>query len=248
MLLLVVLISYVLACSRRHRRCGSIPKKHNSYPCPSERPCPLRVCDSSKIIGCYLDRCCKVDYCDIKVVEGECYPQNQVSLKEYVRKTMMIIKNNLKNISCEAETTMKRTLTIIHNQIGGDKNTLALFTSSALHNTSYLTIFRAASRDKYCSRGLLMIKDLFNYQKLTKVSGIDFVLCPEKLEQQSKDVIEAQVFFFKWIMRSYKYTFVNMMKTLNPDEYRVYAESNGTIKNDRWRNRESLYNYMMCVY
>lgn len=220
----------------------------NKIVCPSERWCILKKCNVGLIIESMVgDSCrCRIDECSF--VELDTCESINISKSKYINSTMMIIRNFVKEMTHERKCHIERILSYIYNEIGGNKNTLALFTSSALHNTSYLSIIRAESKDKYCSRGLLMIKELIHYRVLTYLSDIDFVSFPEKLEEQNCSVVKATVYFFKWIMRKSKYTFINMMQALNPDEYRIYIDSNCTIKNERWQNRERLYNMMMRVY
>lgn len=248
MLLLSILRLVNIECSFFRNSCMCKPKEEGNILCPSERPCPLKVCNCGLIIENIVDLHFSDSCQSYNVIEMETCESSQITKNKYICSTMMIIRRNVKELSLEKQLKMELILSYIYSAIGGDKDTLALFTSSALHNTSYLTVFRAASKEKYCSRGLLMIKDYKNYQILTQISSIDFVSFPEKLEEQNSNVVTSTVNFFKWIMRRSKYTFINMMEALNPDEYRIYIESNCTIKNERWQNRENLYNVMMRVY
>lgn len=173
----------------------------------------------------------------------------EVSRERYIECSYAIITKYLGPLSVKEERDMKEILSLVHLSIGTDSKTLALFTASAFHNTSYLSTLRAASMEKYRCRGLLMIWGPENYEILNRFSsGTDFFKSPEEVTDQNSNVVHSTVCFFKEKMKGYEYNFVNMMKALGTEEYTIYINSGCVEKDPRWLRRETLYKMMKAVY
>lgn len=121
----------------------------------------------------YLDVCPK-----LKLQNKYCLPFSSSSCRYGNRKCHLTYNSylqiTLKTFGEQFATTnnyklIQKILEIIWYYIGGkDINKLALFVSSAVHNTSYFKVFRDnCETDIYRSRGLLMIQGRENYEWLS---------------------------------------------------------------------------------
>ncbi|WUR05181.1 spore wall protein 25-like [Vairimorpha necatrix] len=113
-----------------------------------------------------------------------------------------------------------------------DKNKLALFVASSLHNTSYYKTFEErCSNDKYKSRGLLMIRGYENYAYLSELSCNDYIECPKLLAIPRYDTVCDTIKFWKEKLRGI-YTFDNMMRSFR---IQSWIENPNHLDIQNWR-------------
>lgn len=186
--------------------------------------------------------------CEIRTICVK--PVCKLSLECFIEKTLCVIKRNEKFCDENRIFVIRRILCIIYNNLKCDIKELALFTATALHNTSYFKCWENKTEqcEKYHSRGLLMIRELCNYEILDRVAkhNHDYVSCPSKLALSSEFVIIDTICFWKELFRGKCMSFDIMMEILNPWEYRQYVEHGKKLVS--WINRENLYCQLYNAY
>lgn len=173
-------------------------------------------------------------------------------VRKYVEKTLDYIRCKLnkcdyQKIKCDAEMILR----IIDCNLNGCPKEYALFTASALHNTSFFKYFALhCDKSKYMPRGLLMINNIANYKKLDAVSKYkrNYVRYPTRLACKLKEDIINTIRFWKSIMCRRPMTFAGMMDALNTVSWGTYKHSDGTCMPADLKNRKEIYEDLLRRY
>lgn len=240
------------------RGCGfEFDIRNSGMDCHSDNQCCHTVYES-KLCCCdmythlprpdYRPRCNLPRQCEIRTIFVK--PFCKLSLNCYIEKTLCVIRQNEKHCDEDRICRIRRILCIIYKNLKCDINELALFTATALHNTSYFRCWENKSEDceRYHSRGLLMIREKGNYERLDCVAknNHDYVSCPSKLAKDCEYVIVDTICFWKDVVRHKCLTFDLMMQALNPWEYREFVKTGKKVIS--WINRENLYHQLYQFY
>lgn len=125
-----------------------------------------------------------------------------------------------------------------------DKNRLALFVASSIHNTSYYKIFESSGRDMYKSRGLVSIQCADNYKLLTKISenNIDYLTNPHLLAERSPQAYNVSIDLWLRICDNVQ-TFEDMLKALGIGDYDELKNNRGDLV--EWKK---IYKKLLNAY
>lgn len=197
-----------------------------------------RHCSTNQINTSFFPMCIKNSKCKapLRFVEKTLYYIKKQMTAEKFRRNQRKIKNILE---------------WINKHMSGDKNEFALFTASALHNTSFFTVFESSEKTTFRSRGLLAIRDQSNYEILNDIKikrSYDYVDSPCSLAKVEKVNIINTIRFWKKLMpKKCKLTFKVMMDKLKTVSWVKYA-CGQSCKAEDIINREEIYTDLLEIY
>jgi hypothetical protein len=174
--------------------------------------------------------------------------------RRYVELTLEYIRRSVgkSDFGEDQRERMTKILTIIRDHFNGTPNDFALFTASALHNTSFLKYFESNEKKTYRSRSLLMICGLRNYEKLDEVSeglGCNYVKYPDTLAKPNKSNIVNVIRFWNRIMpRKAKLSFKDMMRALRTVSWVEYDTGKVLRPAGDLKFREKIYEDLLDLY
>lgn len=151
-----------------------------------------------------------------------CKKNRKWNFENYLTATTKCIRYKTNENFCEKES--KKILKYIWKHISKDKNELAIFMSSALHNTSCFKYMKVWNDESiYGCKGLLQIQGQKNYEILTNLSGINYLRCPQLLAKKTESAIRDTGLFWKSMMSGKSMTWEDSMDALDTKSWVKYC-------------------------
>lgn len=192
----------------------------------------------------------KVPEFKIKRIKTDLLKKKDDSGDVFVRKIRKFLKIYY---SLENETVLlNKILKMIYKRLHNNFNSLIIFMSHAIFNTSgfkYLVNVNDDSECCYKSRGLLQITGEANYKILDNISKTShWSNYPGDLGYLSVEAVNATLIFWKYYVFTEKnMTFETTLEILNPEEARKFALLDKNLE-ERYLNRYWVYKTLIRIF